>query len=191
MCMFYHTFGGYVLRSFCTKNDSEMDKRDLGIFFAMGDVAETRTGYPCVSIFEWFTPDKSKPPRGSALEWAYETLGIFSFATELWDMRGRAGLDKKPAHTRHTWTFAEKEAEELALLRWNDEAMDGSLFVNWTEFQHPQLGNVEIGVKEPKVWAAESAGNLAKKNAGKTVCFYLIWLLCPPGSSFQRFLLYL
>ncbi|HHY16866.1 MAG TPA: carboxypeptidase [Firmicutes bacterium] len=150
VAMAYHTYGGYVLRPFCTKRDDAMDPGDLQIYLAAGEVAQDITGYPCKSIFEWFTSDRKKPSVGSALEWFYETLGIVSFATELWDMRGRAGLKKRPSHEYRTLSNKEREEEELALLRWNDQVMNGSLFINWKKFKHPQLGDVEIGGWEPK-----------------------------------------
>ena len=148
--MSYHTAGGYILRPFCTKRDGTMDPRDLRIYRTLGEIGEDITGYPCKSIFEWFTQDQSRPSVGSALEWFYETLGILSFATELWDLSGRAGLAKRPSHEYRTMSRRQIEEEGLALLRWNDEVMAGQLFVNWQEFDHPQLGKVEIGGWEPK-----------------------------------------
>ncbi|HHY11149.1 MAG TPA: carboxypeptidase [Firmicutes bacterium] len=150
LSMSYHTYGGYVLRPFCSQSDTAMDVQDLQIYLAAGEVAEDVTGYPCKSIYQWFTRDQTRPSVGSALEWAYETLGILALATELWDMRGRAGLPKEPAHTRQAVTCKEREEEELTLLKWNDKVMNGTLFINWYEFDHPQLGLVEIGGWEPK-----------------------------------------
>ncbi len=31
------------------------------------------------------------------------------------------------------------------ILRWNDEEMDGKFYKNWTPYDHPTLGQVEIG----------------------------------------------
>ena len=36
-------------------------------------------------------------------------------------------------------------ADALKLLKWNDEALNGEGFKPWKEFDHPQLGKVEIG----------------------------------------------
>jgi len=150
IAMSYHTAGGYILRPFCTQRDSTMDPRDLQIYRTIGEIGEEVTGYPCKSIFEWFTQDQERPSVGSALEWFYDTLGVLSFATELWDMRGRAGLPKRPSHEYRTVSHRQMEEEGLALLRWNDEIMGGQLFVDWQKFEHPQLGEVEIGGWEPK-----------------------------------------
>ena len=40
-------------------------------------------------------------------------------------------------------------------LRWNDTEMDGKLFVDWKPFDHPQLGEVEIGGWVSKVYDAD------------------------------------
>ena len=36
-------------------------------------------------------------------------------------------------------------ATEMERLRWNDTQMGGKIFFDWKEFDHPQLGKVEIG----------------------------------------------
>ena len=35
--------------------------------------------------------------------------------------------------------------DDLKLLRWNDEQLDGKGYVDWYPFEHPQLGEVELG----------------------------------------------
>ena len=35
--------------------------------------------------------------------------------------------------------------DDLKLLRWNDEKLDGKGYVDWYPFDHPQLGQVELG----------------------------------------------
>ena len=35
--------------------------------------------------------------------------------------------------------------DDLKLLRWNEEKLDGKGYVDWYEFDHPQLGKVELG----------------------------------------------
>lgn len=184
--MAYHTYGGYVLRPFCAMGDNAMDPRDLKIYLAAGEIAEEVTGYPCKSIFEWFTSDKGRPSVGSALEWTYETLGILSFATELWDMRGRAGVPKKPANAYLTMTGREIEDHELALLRWNDEAMNGRLFVNWRKFRHPQLGDVEIGGWEPKFGMQNPPVELLEEECRKNGLFCLDMASMAPQLALEK-----
>lgn len=149
--MAYHTSGGVLLRPLCTKADRALDERDLAIYRAIGEIGQEVTGYPCKSVFEGFTWNQEKPEVGSDLEWAYETLGILAFETELWDMRGRAGIPQRSLQQMKSLTEKDREEDALKLLKWNDEQMGGKLFSDWKPFRHPQLGDVEIGGWEPKM----------------------------------------
>jgi hypothetical protein len=63
MCA-YHTHGGIILRPSMTRPDSDMGARDINLYKEIGKVGTEITGYPTISIYEEFTPDKSKPRRG-------------------------------------------------------------------------------------------------------------------------------
>ncbi|MFC1564239.1 hypothetical protein ACFL6G_04840, partial [candidate division KSB1 bacterium] len=67
---------------------------------------------------------------GSSLETTYDIFGIFSMATEHW---ASPDYDKNGS------------VSEEERFRWNDEEMDGKVFVNWHSYDHPTLGEVEIG----------------------------------------------
>jgi murein tripeptide amidase MpaA len=80
--------------------------------------------------------------HGAFDDWAYDTLGIFAFTVELWDMLGEAGIKD---HDFIEWWREHPEDDDLKLLTWNDEHLQGKGFVPWRAFEHPQLGFVEIG----------------------------------------------
>ena len=143
--MAYHTSGGIQLRAPANKGDREMDQRDLALFQALGDVAQEYNGYPMKSVYEAFATSPSDAPVGSDLEWDYETLGILSFETELWDMQGRAGVQKRFGPQWRNMSEKDREEDGVKLLKWQDEKLEGKLFVDWHPFNHPQLGEVEIG----------------------------------------------
>ena len=94
MCA-YHTHGGIILRPSMMKLDAEMSPRDLTLYKAIGEVGTRLTGYPVISTYEEFTPDKSKVRHGSLKDWVYEEMGIICFSTELWDIETAAGVEKK------------------------------------------------------------------------------------------------
>ena len=102
-------------------------------------VAET--GYPLISVYEDFTPDKNLKRYGSSIDWTFGALGIPTFSTELWDLFEAAGIEREDFYPLRNFN----EEEMLKLLRWQDEALDGDGFMPWTPFDHPQLGPVEIG----------------------------------------------
>jgi hypothetical protein len=60
----------------------------------------------------------------------YNMFGIFSFADEHW---------KHPDYNR------DGEISERERMKWNDEEMGGKIFVDWHSYDHPTLGEVEIG----------------------------------------------
>lgn len=99
------------------------------------------TGYPMISVYEDFTPDKSLKRFGSSIDWTFGALGIPTFSTELWDIFNAAGIKREDFYPLRNFD----EEEMLKLLGWQDEKLDGDGFMPWTPFDHPQLGALEIG----------------------------------------------
>jgi len=63
--------------------------------------------------------------------WAYHDYGIFAFTPEI------SGIDADYDQ--------DGRISEIEMLRWSDEEKGGRYYVDWTPFDHPQLGRVEIG----------------------------------------------
>jgi murein tripeptide amidase MpaA len=137
----YHTHGGIILRPSMTLPDSAMSAKDLGLYTALGKVGTALTGYPTISIYEEFTPDKTKPRRGGLMDWTYEKMGIPSFATEVWDVETAAGVEKTAYYNLHPRT----EEAQLKVFEWVQEHLGEHGVRPWKAFDHPQLGSVEIG----------------------------------------------
>lgn len=139
----FHTFTGVILRPLSFAEDSLMETHDLEVFKKLGEIGEDLTGYPCININKEFKYDPKKDLLGGFLDWIFEHKGIFSFSTELWDMIKEAGIEKRD-YIKFLM-FERTEEEELKLLKWNDDVLGGEGFTNWHEFEHPQIGKVEIG----------------------------------------------
>jgi murein tripeptide amidase MpaA len=137
----YHTHGGVHLRPSLVAPDSTIPRADLAVYKTIGAMATAITGYPTISVYEEFTPDPSQPRTGSLMQWTYDEMGIITFSTELWNPELAAGI-ADPAKYQ---VRARSTEDEIKLLRYNDEHLGGKGFVNWTPFDHPQLGRVEIG----------------------------------------------
>jgi murein tripeptide amidase MpaA len=143
----YHTTGGVILRAPCAEGDNSIPKADLEIYKAMGTIGEQLTGYPCTPVYDAFplTDDQGRrATSGGFIEWTYGHKGILSFATELWDIKSRAGIER-PADDTMRVVKEETEEDGLKLLEWNDRELGERGFVPWKPFDHPQLGEVEIG----------------------------------------------
>ena len=81
---------------------------------------------------------------GMATDWAYKQYGIYSITTELWNQA--KDIEELPR-------FEGKDAgvyRQRALLKYQDEKYDGKLFVPWEKYDHPELGEGEIGGWIPK-----------------------------------------
>ena len=140
MCA-YHTHGGIILRPSMMKMDADMSPRDLALYKDLGAVGERLTGYPTISTYEEFTPDKSKARHGSLKDWVYEEMGIICFSTELWDLERTAGVPKVGYYNLYP-----RDAETTRkVFRWVVENLGEHGFRDWRPYDHPQLGPVEVG----------------------------------------------
>jgi murein tripeptide amidase MpaA len=137
----YHTHGGLHLRPSLVEPDSTLPRDDLALYKRIGEMGTKITGYPVISVYEEFTPDPDQPRVGSLMQWSYDEMGIITFSTELWNPELAAGI-ADPAKYQ---VRARSEEDEIKLLQYNDEHLGGKGFVNWTPFDHPQLGRVELG----------------------------------------------
>jgi hypothetical protein len=100
---------------------------------------------------------------GSSIETTYNLFGIFSLGDEHWNA---------PDYDRDGRVTTEER------FKWNDEEMDGKLFVDWHPYEHPTLGPVEIG---GWIWRKTSPpeGKLIQKECamGNNFVIYLAGLV--------------
>lgn len=159
----YHTSGGVQLRPSSTRKDSDLPPFDVWAWNQLGVQAEAAAGYPVHSVYEDFTWDHADVMSGAADDWMYEHLGIFSWTTEFWDVVHAATGTKQ---STKFWYTGATDDEALAVLAWVDQhAPDG--FVEWTPFEHPQLGPLEIGGWDDlNVWTNPPPSLLAAEVAG-------------------------
>ena len=137
----FHTHGGVHLRPSTTKYDADMSPRDLTLFKDLGAIGTSITGYPTISTYEGFTPDKSKARRGSLKDWMFEETGVPIFATELWDIEKAAGIEKVAFYNLRP----RDEDTLVKMVQWVWENHGDKGWREWEAFEHPQLGQVEIG----------------------------------------------
>lgn len=138
----YHTFCGAILRPYSNQADSALPEHDLAVYKALGDRGTELTGYPNISVYHDFRYEPDKFITGAFDDWVYDYYGVFAFTIEFWSMAKSAGVEVD--------NFIEffrnpPEKAQLRMLTWNDRELDGEGFVEWTPFEHPQLGQVEVG----------------------------------------------
>ena len=138
----YHTFSGVHLRPYAGHADDHFSTGDLLAFKYIGEAATKFTGYPAVSVFHDFKYDPKKSITGGAHDWFYDHLGVFAWTTEFWSPQREAGIED---FGFIDWIKDHPVDDDLKLLRWNDEELGGKGYVDWYEFDHPQLGKVDLG----------------------------------------------
>jgi murein tripeptide amidase MpaA len=137
-----HTFSGVHLRPYAGRPDDDFPTDDLRAYKLIGEKATSLTGYPAVSVFHDFKYDPKLVLKGGAHDWTYDHLGIFSWTTEFWSPQRQAGIED---YHFIDWIRDHPPEDDLKLLRWADEELAGAGYVDWYPFDHPQLGEVELG----------------------------------------------
>ncbi len=138
----YHTFSGVHLRPFASYPDEHFPTNDLRTYKLLGEKATEITGYPAISIFHDFKYDPKQTTKGGANDWLYDHLGLFSWTTEFWSPQREAGIED---YEYIDWLRDHPPEDDLKLLRWSDEKLDGKGYIDWYPFEHDQLGKVELG----------------------------------------------
>ncbi|BAY96130.1 peptidase M14, carboxypeptidase A [Tolypothrix tenuis PCC 7101] len=138
----FHTFGGVIIRPFSYHSDDEFPVNDLRTYQYIGQKGADFTTYPAISAFHDFRYDPKDFISGTFDDWAYDERGIFAWTVEVWSPQNQAGI-KDYQHVE--WQREHSLEDELKLLRWNDEQLSGKGYVDWYAFDHPQLGQVELG----------------------------------------------
>jgi murein tripeptide amidase MpaA len=138
----FHTFSGVLLRPYGTQPDDQMPAEDLWTFQKIGQKGTEITGYPNISVFHDFRYHPKEVITGVFDDWLYDNRGVYAWTVEIWSPLRQAGVEvARPMD----WMRNHPIEDDLKMLQWSDEKLDGRGYVDWYEFDHPQLGRVELG----------------------------------------------
>lgn len=148
----FHTGNFAVFRTFATRPAGWAPEADKQLFNEIGKIAEQITGWPYVTSYEEI---KGHGPNvdgtfGTFKDWLYESCGIPAYVPEMGMYYNYCGVEGKDLNLPPV-EFTEKH--NLALLAAHDADPERKLFYEWTPFQHPQLGEVEIGGWDVLQWS--------------------------------------
>jgi len=138
----YHTFAGAHLRPPTKGPDDTLPTTDLRTYQRLGKKATEMTGYPAVSIYHDFKYDPKEYIKGTFDDWTYEHRGVYGWTTEIWSVQQQAGIKD---YKFIDWFREHSIEDDIAIMKWNDEVLNGQGYIDWYEFDHPQLGKVELG----------------------------------------------
>ncbi|MCH8992639.1 MAG: hypothetical protein IIA44_12960 [Acidobacteria bacterium] len=136
----FHNTGGMILRGPGSKLSGVYSPADIKVYDFLGEAGEKiMPGYRYLISME----DLYKT-HGDFDEFMYSNLGIFGFVGELFMSRQEQyrvpGEDEGEKDTE--W-FGGTPGEEKQ--KFNDFVNQGIMFKDWTKFDHPQFGEIEIG----------------------------------------------
>ncbi|HSL93095.1 MAG TPA: M14 family metallopeptidase [Bacillota bacterium] len=176
--LLYHTTGGVLFRPHSTIHDSKFDKRDIHLYEAVGQLGYESTGYPVLCCYgDIFS--------GVFDDWCFDQRGLLAFTPELWNAESRATGEEKLDFFKKQ-TNKEKRDREHKLLIWNDRELSGRGFINWREFEHPQLGTVEIGGWDTKECRQNPPTSFLRGECHKMTLFALSYAAALPQAVIEE-----
>jgi len=138
-----HTFSGVLLRASSSGTDDDVPVNDLRAYKMAGKKGEELTGYPSISIYHDFRYHPKQDIKGG-FDYVYEHLGIYFWTIEYWAPHKTAGVEMAKGDYS-SWLFDHEPEDDLTMFKFFDKECPGTAYVDWQEFDHPQLGKLEIG----------------------------------------------
>jgi murein tripeptide amidase MpaA len=138
----FHTYSGVLLRPYDYQDDDKFLAEDLWTYEKIGEKGTGITGYPAVSVYHDFRYHPNKVITGGFDTWMYEHLGVFAWTVELWSPQKQSGIKE---YKFIEWWREHPLEDDLKMLHWSDEVLEGKGYVDWYPFEHPELGQVELG----------------------------------------------
>lgn len=154
-----HTSGGFVYRLPSASAPSLFPPIDLQLILHLGEEYTRTTGRPVV-------PSATHPTEhryGTLISWGYWDHGVVGWVPEFvpgpeaWvtDYDGDGEISPAEEH------------------RYNDDELGGRYFSDWTPYDHPQLGPVEIGGWHTKFWGQNPPAEHLEEEVALQMPWYL------------------
>jgi murein tripeptide amidase MpaA len=138
----FHTYSGVLLRPYDDREDKAFPAEDLWTYQKIGQKGTEITGYPAVSVYHDFRYHPNEVITGGFDSWLYDHLGLFGWTVEIWSPQRQAGIEE---FKFIEWYREHPVEDDVKMLQWSDETLEGKGYVDWYPFDHPQLGPVELG----------------------------------------------
>jgi murein tripeptide amidase MpaA len=138
----FHTHSGVLLRPYDDRSDEAFPAEDLWTYEKIGKKGTDVTGYPAISVYHDFRYHPKQITTGGYDTWLYDQMGVFAWTVEIWSPQKQAGIEE---YKFIEWYREHPLEDDLKMLKWSDEVLGGKGYVDWYPFEHPQLGQVELG----------------------------------------------
>ena len=154
-----HTSGGFVYRLPSASAPSLFPEIDLQLIEHLGREYTRTTGRPV-------RPSATHPTEhryGTLMSWGYWDHGVIGWVPEF-----------VPGPEEWVTDYdGDGEVSEAESHRFNDEELDGRYFSDWTPYDHPELGRVEIGGWHTKFWGQNPPAEFLEAETELQLPWYL------------------
>ena len=137
----FHNSGGLFVRGPGSKLAGRYSPNDVKVYDFLGHEAEKIVpGYKYI-----IGSEDMYVTHGDFDEWMFSNLGMFGFVGELFmssQEQYRQVQKEEDEEDDDSWFGGTRTLEKQ---KFNDNVNQGTMFKNWTKFNHPQLGEIEIG----------------------------------------------
>jgi hypothetical protein len=155
-----------------SRGEERMYPEDLRYYEYFDSLGLTITGYPWAGDVFWTYATRNVPEdrldeaRGSPLfghgpDFGYWTYGAIWYGDELWSGGMHVDMD------------GDGRRDQYDALLWDEQYNEGRGFKPWTPFQHPQLGEVELGGFHPKFFSQNGPPHVLEEWASRQALFNL------------------
>jgi len=138
----FHTYSGALLRPYDDRPDEKFPAEDLWTYQKIGEKGTALTGYPAVSVYHGFRYHPNQVITGGFDTWMYDHMGLFAWTVEIWCPQRQAGVED---FKFIEWDREHPIEDDLKMLKWSDDVLEGKGYIDWYPYNHPQLGKVELG----------------------------------------------
>ncbi len=139
----FHCGSSAILMPPSTGSVDDINRADLKVFRKLGERAAKLTKLKLLPTVDYRSADAPQVSlKGHSADWGYQHLGLFHFEIEQGNVYNAAGVPTEEIFAAE----AEKRHEFMVdAMRYHEEHPEYEMFIDWHEFEHPQLGKVEIG----------------------------------------------
>jgi hypothetical protein len=138
----FHNSGGMFLRGPSVKVAGELPPGDISVYDYLGKNNEQIVpGYRY--LISW---KDLYPTYGDFTDFTNNLIGTYSFVGEL-TVNNSETYSGKPINPpdQSSNMFEENNQQERERLKFNDNVVQGELYLPWKKFNHPEYGEIEIG----------------------------------------------
>ncbi len=139
----FHCGTNAILTPPGTGSEDDLPAADREVFRQLSERATELTGFgPRATINYRCDSQPTINLRGHSADWGYQLMGLFHYEIELGNIYPAAGVSQEDYFGSEPRDLVRFERDAI---RYHDEHPEYGIFVDWRDFDHPQLGPVQIG----------------------------------------------